>query len=68
MIMQSTVLEKPIVMPDKQWGDIMLARKEIVEVLERHNVPDGFKCKILIDIERSIDKGMMRTIMEAKNG
>lgn len=66
--MQSTVLEKPIVMPDKQWGDIMLARKEIVEVLERHNVPDGFKCKILIDIERSIDKGMMRTIMEAKSG
>ena len=63
---QSAVLEKPIVMSDKDWNNILSAHREIVDVLERHKVPDGFACKILIDIERSIDRGMMRTVMTAK--
>ena len=44
----------------------MKAHKEIVKVLDKHNVPNGLACKILIDIERSIDGGFMRTVMEAK--
>lgn len=53
-------------MTDEQWKNIMDAHKEIVNVLERHNVPKGFATKILIDIERKIDHGMMRTVLEAK--
>lgn len=63
---QSTILKKPIVMSEKEWNNVIEAHGEIVKVLERYNVPDGFACKILIDIERQIDKGMMRTVMAAK--
>lgn len=60
------MIEKPIVMSDEEWENIMKAHKEIVKVLDKHNVPNGLACKILIDIERSIDGGFMRTVMEAK--
>ena len=63
---KKTTLKKPLVMPDKEWENIMLVHQEIINVLDKYNVPDVIACKILIDIERNIDAGIMRTIMENK--
>ena len=52
--------------PDREWENIMNAHREIVDVLKRHKVPAGFAAQILIDIERKIDGGLMRTIKEKK--
>ena len=60
-------MEKPLAISDGEWQNILDAHKEIVDVLERHKVPAGFATQILIDIERKIDGGIMRTIKEVKS-